>query len=192
MRVTNLIHFCLKKRKTIIRFLIKFFVTYFLLLGLYSIYLKQTQQKGDVFSCAPITRIVAEHSVQFGQFLGYDVRVVQHESELSMKFFLEDEYIARVVEGCNAISVIILFLTFVVAFSGSIKATIIYAVFGTIFLYIVNIGRVFLLSVLMHKFPEYQDVLHNLLFPAIIYGAVFLLWIIWVKRFSYLKKPKNE
>ena len=192
MTDAKITHFSLKKRKTIIRFLIKFFVTYFLLVGIYSIYLKQTQQKGDVFSCSPITKTVAKHAQQFGEFFGYPVHVEQHESELSMKFFVGDAYIARVVEGCNAISVIILFLTFIIAFSGSIKATIIYAIVGTFFLYIVNVARVFILSMLMYKFPEYQDILHNLLFPAIIYGAVFLLWIIWVKRFSYLKKPKNE
>ncbi len=192
MRVTNLIHFCLKKRKTIIRFLIKFFVTYFLLVGIYSIYLNQTQQKGDVFSCAPITKTVAKHSQQFGEFFGYNVHIEQHESELSMKFFVNGNYIARVVEGCNAVSVIILFITFIIAFSGSIKSTILYGIFGTAFIYIVNIARVFILSMLMYKYPKYQDALHDLLFPAIIYGAVFLLWIIWVKRFSYLKKPKNE
>jgi len=166
-------------------------VTYFLLVGIYSIYLKQTQQKGDIFSCAPITKTVAKHSQQFGQLFGYNVRIEQHESELSMKFFVGNAYIARIVEGCNAISVIILFLTFIIAFSGSIKATIIYGLFGTAFIYIVNIARVFILSMLMYKYPEYQDILHDLLFPAVIYGAVFLLWIIWVRRFSYLKKTKK-
>ncbi|RPD99694.1 exosortase family protein XrtF [Aureibaculum marinum] len=182
----------MKKRKTIIRFLIKFFVTYFLLVGIYSVYLKQTQQKGDVFSCAPITKTVAEHSKWFGELLGYDVALEQHDSELSIKLIVDNIYVARVVEGCNAISVIILFLTFIIAFSGSIKATIIYGIIGTTFIYIVNVARVFILSILMYKYPEYQSILHDLLFPAIIYGAVFLLWIIWVRRFSYLKKIKNE
>ncbi len=182
----------MKKKKTIIRFLIKFFVTYFILVGIYSIYLKQTQQKGDVFSCEPITKTVAEHSKWFGELFGYEVRTEQHDSELSIKLIVNDVYIARVVEGCNAVSVIILFITFIIAFSGGIKATIIYGLFGSIFIYIVNIARVFILSMLMYKYPKYQDVLHDLLFPAVIYGAVFLLWIVWVRRFSHLKKQKNE
>ncbi|HBK71373.1 MAG TPA: exosortase family protein XrtF [Flavobacteriaceae bacterium] len=181
----------MKKRKIIIRFLLKFFVTYFLLVGIYSIYLEKTQQKGGVFSCAPITKTVAKHSEQMGQFFGYPIRVEQHESELAMKFYIGDTYAARVVEGCNAISVIILFLTFIIAFSGGIKATIIYGIFGTAVIYIMNIIRVFVLSMLMYKYPEYQYFLHSLLFPAIIYGTTFLLWIVWVKRFSYLKKTKN-
>ena len=181
----------MKKRKIIIGFLSKFFITYFLLVGLYSLYLEKTQQKGGVFSCAPITKTVAKHSEQLGRLFGYPIRVEQHESELAMKFYIGDVYAARVVEGCNAISVIILFLTFIIAFSGSIKATIIYGIVGTIIIYVMNIARVFVLSMLMYKYPEYQFFLHNLLFPAIIYGTTFLLWIIWVKRFSYLKNSKN-
>jgi len=182
----------LKKRKIIIIFLLKFFVTYFLLVGFYSFYLKQTQQKGGVYSCAPITKTVAKHSEQLGLFLGYPIKVEQHESELTMKFYIGNSYAARVVEGCNAISVIILFITFIIAFSGSFKSTLIFGVIGTFIIYFMNIARILFLSLLMHKYPEYQYFLHSLLFPAIIYGTTFLLWIIWVRRYSYLKKRKNE
>lgn len=180
----------MKKRKTIIKFLVKFFVTYFVLLGIYSIYLKQTQQKGDVFSCAPITKTVANHSQQLAKFLGYNTRIEDHENELSIKFYVGNNYAARIVEGCNSISVIILFLAFIIAFSGSLKPTIIFGVVGTFVIYSVNIVRVMALSMLMYKYPQYQEALHSLLFPAIIYGTVFLLWIIWVNKFSYLKKVK--
>ena len=180
----------MKKRKTIIKFLIRFFVAYFLLLGIYSIYLKQTQQKGDVFSCAPITKTVANHTQQLAKFLGYNTRIEDHEDELSIKFYVGDVYAARIVEGCNSISIIILFLAFIIAFSGNLKATVIFGLVGTLVIYSVNIVRVMVLSMLMYKFPQYQEFLHGLLFPAIIYGTVFLLWIIWVNRFSYLKKVK--
>lgn len=180
----------MKKRKTIIKFLVKFFVAYFVLLGIYSIYLKQTQQKGDVFSCAPITKTVATHTDQLAKFLGYNTRIEDHEDELSIKFYVGNIYAARIVEGCNSISIIILFLSFIIAFSGGLKATIIFGIIGTFIIYSVNIVRVMVLSMLMYKYPQYQDFLHGLLFPAIIYGTVFLLWIIWVNKFSYLKKVK--
>jgi exosortase family protein XrtF len=180
----------LKKRKTIIKFLVKFFVAYFVLLGIYDIYLRQTQQKGDVFSCSPITKTVANHTQQLANFLGYHTRIEDHEDELSIKFYVGNIYAARIVEGCNSISIIILFLAFIIAFSGGLKATIIFGVIGTFVIYSVNIVRVMVLSMLMYKYPQYQEILHGLLFPAIIYGTVFLLWIIWVNKFSYLKKVK--
>ena len=181
----------MKKRKIIIKFLLKFFITYFLLLAVYSIYLKQTQQKVDVFSCAPITKTVAFHTHELAKFLGIDTYTGQHESELSMKFFVGDVYALRIVEGCNSINVLILFLTFIIAFSGSLKATVIFGVIGSLVIYVVNLLRILMLGVLITKYPEYLYFMHGILFPAIIYGTTFILWIIWVNKFSNLKKVKK-
>jgi exosortase family protein XrtF len=161
------------------------------LLGIYSIYLKQTQAKGDVFACAPITKTVANQTQWLAEILGFHTSIEQHESELSIKFYVGDVYAARIVEGCNSLSIIILFLTFIIAFSGNLKDTIIFGLIGSIVIYIVNIFRILILSLLMYKYPEYQYFLHSLLFPTIIYGTTFLLWIIWVNKFSHLKKEKR-
>lgn len=180
----------MKKRKTIIRFLAKFFIAYFILLGVYSIYLKQTQQKSPVFACSPITTTVAEHTEYVARLFGYPTSIQQSNDELSVIFFVGDIYAVPIVEGCNSISVIILFLSFIIAFAGSLKATVIFGIIGSLAIYIINILRILALSKLMYVYPEYQDILHNLFFPAIIYGAVFILWLIWVNKFSYLKKSK--
>jgi len=181
----------LKNRKIIINFLIRFFVTYFVLLAAYSIYLKQTQQKGDIFSCDPLTEEVAHQTHKLGKLFGFNTYTGQHESELSMKFFVGDVYAARIVEGCNSVSIIILFLTFIIAFTGTFKATVIFGIIGCIIIYVVNLFRILILSLLMYKYPEYQYLLHSLLFPGIIYGTTFILWIIWVNKFSHLKLLKK-
>jgi len=157
------------------------------LLSIYSVYLRQTQNR-DVFSCAPVTKMVANHTAKLAQLFGYESSTVQHEDELSMKFYVNDLYAARIVEGCNAVSVIILFLTFIIAFSGSLKATLLFGAAGVVIIYVVNLFRILLLSFLMHNFPDYTYFLHNLFFPAIIYGTTFVLWIIWVNKFSYINK----
>jgi exosortase family protein XrtF len=181
----------LNKNRTIIVFLIKFFATYFILSGIYSIYLKQTQQKEDLFSCSPITKIVANHIQITANMLGYDAMVEQHADELSMKFILNGKFVSRIIEGCNSLSIIILFLSFIIAFSGSVKATIFFGLFGSILIYIVNLLRIIALSILYYRFPKYQEYLHDLLFPAIIYGLTFLLWITWVKFYSNINKRTN-
>lgn len=170
--------------------MLRFFITYFLLLAVYSIYLKQNQHRGDVFSCDAITTSVAHQTERLGELLGYHTHTEQHDTELSMKFFVGNVYASRIVEGCNAISVIILFLAFIIAFKGSVKATIIFAIAGSLIIYVVNLFRILLLSLLMYKYPQYQYFLHSLLFPAIIYGTTFLLWIIWVNRYSNLKRKR--
>lgn len=161
-------------------------------MGLYSLYLHATQKKGAVFSCDPMTEIVADHTVAFAHMLGYPARTEQHEDELSMKLYIDELYLVRIVEGCNAISVNILFITFIIAFSGTLKATIFFGLVGSLIIYVVNIARILAFSILYYKYPKYQTVLHDLLFPGIIYGTIFLLWVIWVKKFSHLKLGKNE
>lgn len=123
--------------------------------------------------------------------LGYDAEIEQHSEELSIKFMLNGDYVSRIIEGCNSVSIIILFLAFIIAFSGSFVTTFLFGLFGSILIYIVNVLRIIALSILYHQFPEYQTILHDLLFPAVIYGLVFILWITWVKFFSNLKSKAN-
>lgn len=174
----------MRSNKLIVIFLLKFFGTYALLFILYSYYLNATQSKEDVFACAPITNLVAEQTASLLNLFGYDAEIEQHSDELSMKFFVDGNYVARVNEGCNAISIIILFISFIVAFSGKFITTALYILFGSFIIYVVNIFRIAFISVAMYKFPEYRDVLHDIVFPTIIYGITFLLWFVWVRIFS--------
>lgn len=179
----------MKKNKLILIFLIKFFVTYFLLFGVYSVYLKKSQQKEEgVFKTASITALVADQSIATLRFFNFNVRKQQHKQELSIKLIIEGEYTARVIEGCNSISIIILFIAFIVAFSSTLKATTLYILFGSFLIYAINIVRIAFLTVMIYKYPAYQEFLHGILFPAIIYGITFLLWVVWVNKFSKFKK----
>jgi len=178
----------LNKNKAIIVFLVKFFATYFILFGAYSYYLNQTQQKTDIFVCSPITNTVAEHVYLLSEMLGYDAEIEQHSEELSIKYYLNGDYVSRIIEGCSSVSIIILFLSFIIAFSGSLKSTLLFGLFGSLLIYVVNILRIIAISILYSKYPEYQDILHDLVFPSIIYGLTFMLWVTWVKYFSKLNK----
>ena len=159
---------------------------------MYSFYLHKTQQKGDVFSCSPLTKNVAIHVEKVANLMGYDAFVEQHTGELSMKLNVNDKYVSRIIEGCNSVSIIILFLAFIIAFSGPVKSTILFGIFGGVLIYIVNILRIIALSILYYRFPEYQKVLHDLLFPAVIYGLVFVLWITWVTFYSNIRKDEYK
>ena len=176
------------KQRKVILFLIKFFASYFILFVFYSYYLHGTQKKGDVFVCSPITTKVAEQTEDVLSFFGYNVANVQHEEEMSVKLIVDGQYTARVIEGCNSISIIILFIAFIVGFSGSKKNTILFAIVGSLIIYCINILRIAFLTMMLYKYPNQQMVLHNLVFPAIIYGTTFLLWVLWVQKFSHYKK----
>jgi len=86
----------------------------------------------------------------------------------------------------------ILFISFVVAFTGKFKSTLWFIPLGLLIIHVLNILRIASLSIALYKFPEYEHFLHGILFPLVIYGVVFLLWVIWVNKFSlYASKTKK-
>ncbi len=138
-----------------------------------------------------MTHLVAKQSESLLNTFGYNAQVLPHPTEPSMKLIINDFYLARVIEGCNSISVIILFLSFIVAFASKFKTTFFYILSGSVLIYSVNLLRIVLLTIGLYHYPNQKDIFHTVIFPAIIYGLVFLLWIFWVNRFSKLKS-KNE
>ena len=138
------------------------------------------------------TQVVSNQTEKLLLFFGCDVKTMKHPTEPSVKLNYNQKWVARVIEGCNGLSVIILFVSFIIAFSGKIKTTLVYILFGIIVIHILNVARIALLVVLMYHFPEYKEFLHGVLFPLLIYGTVFLLWVIWVNNFSFYAKKSIE
>ena len=185
----SFIYFCLKcnrklfqifkKYKTAFYFVFRFFVVYILLTLLYNLFLNS-------FGNAPdsITKIVAEQSRFFVRLFNFDAYTYVFDNEPFVRFYINNKYTVRVVEGCNAVSVYILFMTFIIAFRGNLKNTLIFLLGGAVLIYVMNIFRVVVITIGIYKYPEKEVFLHQVLFPVIIYGTVFLLWILWVNKFA--------
>ncbi len=176
------------KYKSVIKFILTFLIVYMTLSVAYKFYLDFSD--GSKFYPDYFTNLVANQSKNLLNDIGYSVQVLPHPDEPSMKLIVNNKYLARVIEGCNGISVIILFISFVIAFSGKLKTTILYILAGSVLIYVVNLSRIVILSVGLYHYPWRENILHTVVFPGIIYGMVFLLWMFWVNRFSNLKKKK--
>lgn len=174
--------------KPFLVFLFKFFATYAVFGLIYLAYLNQFDTSKNVPDS--FTALVTIQTVKTIQFFGYECEAKPHESEASFKVFVNQKYVARVVEGCNAISVIILFIAFVVAFKGKFRKAVFFIVGGTLLIHALNILRIALICIALLHYPDYQHLLHGVLFPLFIYGVVFILWVVWVTKFSsYASKP---
>lgn len=177
--------------KPFLVFLAKFFGTYLLFTFVYQSYLNQFDAKK--FEVDSITSIVAEQSRFVLSIFDDNSYTMPNPSEASVKLFYHGKWIARIIEGCNAISVIILFVSFVIAFSGKIKHTLLFIISGCLIVYVFNVLRIALLTISLFHYPEYEHILHGVVFPLIIYGIVFLLWVIWVNKFStYVKNDAKK
>jgi exosortase family protein XrtF len=99
--------------------------------------------------------------------------------------FYHGKYVARIIEGCNAMRVMILFTAFIIAFRGKTKDSVLFIVFGILSIHLLNIGRIAALAIALSSYPNFEAALHDILFPLIIYGFVFILWVIWVNKWAY-------
>lgn len=163
-------------------FLLKFFLVYGLFSVCYHFYLRQF----DILTFEPdgFTKLVSNQVQGFLNFLGHDAQVFPNEREPSMKLIFHEKYVARIVEGCNAMSVMILFAAFVIAFKGKIKHAFLFILTGILIIHILNVIRIALLAAALYYYPEYEHFLHGVVFPLFIYGVVFALWVVWVQKFS--------
>lgn len=176
----------LYKYRSVVKFILTFLTVYFVLTLAYKFYLDFSE--GSEYYPDYITNLVAKQSKLLLNSADYRVQIVPHPEEPSMKLIINEKFVARVVEGCNSISVIILFVSFIIAFAGNFKYTALYVIAGSVLIYAVNLARIAILSIGLYNYPWRRDFLHTVIFPLIIYGMVFLLWMFWVNRFSKNKK----
>ena len=165
-------------------FISTFFAAYIVLTVLYKSYLNSF----GVNDVDGITVLVGKNVEQLMHVFSCDVKIFKSIANSWLEVWYNGRYYVRIVEGCNAVSVIILFVSFVLAFSGKFKTTLSFILLGVLLIYVFNVVRIALLVVLLFHFSEYKHFLHGTFFPLIIYGLVFLLWIFWVNKFSKYAK----
>lgn len=163
-------------------FLLKFVLTYIVLTAVYQFYLSKFE--GEHTTPDSFTILVSDQSEWLVKKLGYDAETCLKAGDNFTRFVVDNRYVARVIEGCNALSVMILFVAFVIAFKGKLLTTLNFCVSGVIIIHILNIIRIALLVIGLRYYPEYKILMHDIVFPLFIYGVVFLLWIFWVNKFS--------
>lgn len=169
----------LKDFKPVLGILLRFIIIYLVLLFAYQLYLNSGKDAGlDSFS-----RIIANQVMYIQNGIGYPTQLYDDVKNEQIWFYVKDRYETRMVEGCNAVSVIILFVSFVFAFYKGAK-TFVFMGVGLILLYMMNLLRIVGLNIVMVDHKEYGKMFHDFIFPAVIYGTVVLLWLVWIKFFA--------
>lgn len=173
----------LKDFKPVLNILLRFIIVYLVLLFAYQFFLNSCIGTG----LDPFSRMIAGQVSYVQNAIGYTTQLYDDVKKEQVWFYVNKAYATRMVEGCNAVSVMILFVSFIFAFYKGPK-TFIFVFVGLIFLYIMNVLRIVGFNIVMTDHKEYGKIFHDFIFPAIIYGSVVLLWLIWIKFFAL----KNE
>ncbi|MFL9834728.1 exosortase family protein XrtF [Chryseobacterium terrae] len=172
----------LKDFKPVLGILLRFIIIYLVLLFAYQFYLTSFKEQG----LDPFSRLIARQVMFLQNSIGYPSAIYDDVPKQQVWFHVKTHFVTRMVEGCNAISVMILFLSFVFAFYKGAK-TFVFVGVGLILLHIMNVLRIAGLNIVYSDYPQYGKMSHDYVFPAIIYGSVVVLWLVWIKFFA-LKK----
>lgn len=92
---------------------------------------------------------------------------------------------------CDGIILLVLFIIFIVSFPGPCKHKAWYLPLGILLIHCINVLRITALAIIMRYQPEKFQFNHDYTFTILVYAFVFLLWYIWVSRFSPLAKSRH-
>ena len=179
----------LKQFKETILFLVKFAIFYVALTATYDYYLSSFKSESFHQSDSMTVEVAAE-SAHLAEYLGGTSDIMQNDFEPSVRFVLNDMERIKIIEGCNGVSVMIIFVTFVLAFGGRLIYTILFIPTGVLIIHIFNVFRITALAYLYNYDLDIAKIAHDYVFQPFIYGVVFLLWIVWVNYFSDLSSEK--
>lgn len=183
--------------RPVINFLLRFLGIYVVLSVGYGFYIAHYDTLDPPLT-DPVTAMVTRQTAQVAKFLGYSPDVLpndhlQYHAEAEQTYdtlLLNDVPAIAVEEGCNGISVAILFMAFVVGFGGRWKSMIWFLPAGVIILHLANLARLILLAWLsVETEGNAFHFFHKFGFTAVIYAAVFVIWIWWVR--SYGRRPET-
>ena len=165
------------ENKQAILFLLKFLSAYFILNVFYGLYIEHYYPLAD-----PLTRLVSNNTVRFISLFSEGVSIFNNLNSANVGIQLNGKTIINIFEGCNSLNVMIVYASFIIAFTGGLKKTLIFLAGGVAIIYLVNIARVVLLYEVSLYFPDQVYFFHKFLFTAIIYLFVFVLWYFWIEQ----------
>jgi exosortase family protein XrtF len=185
----NSIILLLKEYKQALLFLLKFIGLYFLLNTVYGLYVEYYKPDAD-----PITILVSQQARWVLSWFHEGLIVVVTPQNHYIAILKGGETVINIFEGCNGVNVLIVYFVFTVSFSSHWIKYWKFLFASVIIIYGVNLARVIVLFWVAFYFPSSLYFFHKFLFTGIIYGFVFLLWYVWVKKtiIALNVEPRNN
>ena len=161
-------------KNPVIRFLINVFVLYIVWYCIYNLWLhpQQTIDLWVIDFTIHISKWILE-SLGYIIFTGAD-RLIGIDGTGGL----------WIGDNCNGIALFALFAGFIIAYRGKIAHKIIYIFLGIVGIEFLNILRVVALAILDTYSRTWTEFNHTYTFTFFIYAFIFMLWMLWVNKFS--------
>jgi exosortase family protein XrtF len=121
-------------------------------------------------------------SVWLLELLGYETFQGNHETIRTIG--VQGTHGLWIGDPCNGLTLFALFSLFIIAYPGRWLHKLWYIPVGITLIHILNIIRITALCIITLKSPETLEFNHTYLFQILMYAFIFLLWFIWIRKFS--------
>jgi exosortase family protein XrtF len=177
----------IREYKHAILFLVKYLVIYLALNTAYSFYVNSYLPGPD-----PITQVVTDQVAGLLSLFDDTVNTRVREESKNVPLNKGEQAVAEVYEGCNGVSVMVVYVAFIIAFSGPWKITLKFIAAGLLGIHLINLLRLMGLYHVALYFPDKLYFFHKYFFTAIIYLIVFIIWYFWVDRIKWIQKKSSQ
>jgi exosortase family protein XrtF len=116
--------------------------------------------------------------------LGYQLIPEPMNADHIRTIGVEGGHLLWIGDPCNGVGLFAVFLIFLVSYGGPLKHMLWFGVLGVLSIHLINALRVAALCIVVSINYEWLNFNHDYTFYVIVYGWVFLLWYLWIKRFS--------
>mgnify|MGYP001557327421 CR=1 FL=1 len=118
------------------------------------------------------------------RILGYTLIPEPMNADHIRTIGVEGGHLLWIGDPCNGVSLFAVFIIFLIAYGGPWRHKAWFALLGILTIHLVNAFRVAALCIIVSINYEWLNFNHDYTFYVIVYGWVFLLWYIWVKRYA--------
>ncbi|GAA4013974.1 archaeosortase/exosortase family protein [Hymenobacter fastidiosus] len=130
---------------------------------------------------AALSANITAASARALRLFGFEASVASADPYMLL---LNRQEVVHVGNPCNGLVLYALFTGFVLAFPGPVRRKLWFIPLGILAIYLLNIIRVGGLALNHLYYHESVDFNHHYTFTFVVYGCIFLLWMIWARRLA--------
>ncbi|MDZ4665858.1 MAG: archaeosortase/exosortase family protein [Bacteroidota bacterium] len=166
------------KKNAVLKFIVSSGVTYLFLYLIYQFIVRRNTYYDQKF-----IGTIINGSDFFLHLFGFNTFTVLQDLDFQV-IGIDGSNGVWVGSNCNAISLFMLFVVFIIWYPGHQKSKLWFIPFGIITIHALNILRVMGLALIAKFAPNWLDFNHSYTFTFIVYAYIFVLWMWWVNKFA--------
>ena len=130
-------------------------------------------------------------STQVLRWLGFAADYIDHPGATGKQSYslitMEGKPMLSIADSCNALTLIVLFAGFIIAYPGQWLYKVLFIAVGSIIIFLINVIRSLTLIFNFMYSQSTFDFNHKYTFTIAVYLCVFYFWMLWANRYSKKK-----